>query len=231
MTLVDLEAASCGVGGPGFTHSPLKARVHSQPSVGQGSLTALCKPGFTHIPLKARIHSQPSVGQGSLTALCIRVHTQPSVSGRPGFTHNPLQVRVHTQPSVFGRPEFTHRPLSVNILGTRRVFGVSPGTNLARKSPHNATSHRSQRAGDRPSYMSGAGQGVVVNGGKAQSTGQGMTKAKHTYYNSEVVNDQLFYRFEILDVIGQGSFGQVVMCHDHKTDTEVAVKILKNRPR
>ncbi|GFS08442.1 hypothetical protein ElyMa_006595400 [Elysia marginata] len=62
------------------------------------------------------------------------------------------------------------------------------GTKIRRrkkKSPHNASTHRSQRAGDRPSYMSGPGQGVVVNGGKAQGTSQGMTKAKHTYYNSE----------------------------------------------
>lgn len=43
-----------------------------------------------------------------------------------------------------------------------------------------------------------------------------------------VPGDQLLFRFEILDLMGSGTFGTVVKCIDHKTGGQVAVKILKN---
>ncbi|WEW57306.1 serine/threonine protein kinase, CMGC, dual-specificity [Emydomyces testavorans] len=46
-----------------------------------------------------------------------------------------------------------------------------------------------------------------------------------------VVGDHLAYRYEIVDVLGKGSFGQVVRCVDHKTGTLVAVKIIRNKKR
>ena len=39
------------------------------------------------------------------------------------------------------------------------------------------------------------------------------------------------YRYEAFEVIGKGSFGQVVKCYDHKTDKMVAVKIIRNKKR
>ncbi|KMU75817.1 dual specificity tyrosine-phosphorylation-regulated kinase 2 [Coccidioides immitis RMSCC 3703] len=46
-----------------------------------------------------------------------------------------------------------------------------------------------------------------------------------------VIGDHLAYRYEIIDVLGKGSFGQVVRCVDHKTGTLVAVKIIRNKKR
>ena len=47
-----------------------------------------------------------------------------------------------------------------------------------------------------------------------------------------IVNgDHLFYRYEIVDVLGKGSFGQVVRCIDHKTGGLVAIKIIRNKKR
>ena len=40
--------------------------------------------------------------------------------------------------------------------------------------------------------------------------------------------DQLYYRFEILKILGKGSFAQVVSCLDHKTGKSIAVKINRN---
>ena len=37
-------------------------------------------------------------------------------------------------------------------------------------------------------------------------------------------------RYLILDVLGQGTFGQVVKCQNLKTNAIVAVKVIKNRP-
>ena len=47
-----------------------------------------------------------------------------------------------------------------------------------------------------------------------------------------IVNgDHLAYRYEIVDLLGKGSFGQVVRCIDHKTGGLVAVKIIRNKKR
>jgi dual specificity tyrosine-phosphorylation-regulated kinase 2/3/4 len=43
--------------------------------------------------------------------------------------------------------------------------------------------------------------------------------------------DHLAYRYEIVDVLGKGSFGQVVRCIDHKTGVLVAIKIIRNKKR
>lgn len=44
------------------------------------------------------------------------------------------------------------------------------------------------------------------------------------------LDDHLLYRYQILGFLGEGSFGTVVKCLDHKTSSLVAVKILKNDP-
>lgn len=46
-----------------------------------------------------------------------------------------------------------------------------------------------------------------------------------------VQGDHLAYRYEILGILGKGSFGQVCKCLDHKTGKIVAVKIIRNKQR
>ncbi|KAH0611144.1 uncharacterized protein H6S33_011571 [Morchella sextelata] len=46
-----------------------------------------------------------------------------------------------------------------------------------------------------------------------------------------VKGDHLAYRYEVVDVLGKGSFGQVVRCVDHKTGGLVAIKIIRNKKR
>ncbi|CZT01380.1 related to putative dual specificity protein kinase pom1 [Rhynchosporium agropyri] len=48
---------------------------------------------------------------------------------------------------------------------------------------------------------------------------------------SIICGDHLSYRYEIIDVLGKGSFGQVVRCIDHKLGTLVAIKIIRNKKR
>ena len=45
-----------------------------------------------------------------------------------------------------------------------------------------------------------------------------------------VEKDHIGYRFEVIEKLGQGSFGQAFKCHDHKTDEDVAIKVIKNDP-
>jgi len=48
----------------------------------------------------------------------------------------------------------------------------------------------------------------------------------------QIVNhDHLAYRYEVLDTLGKGSFGQVLSCRDHCTGQSVAIKIIRNKKR
>lgn len=46
-----------------------------------------------------------------------------------------------------------------------------------------------------------------------------------------LVQDHLAFRFEVLHVLGSGSFGQVVCCWDHQRRQQVAIKIIRNRKK
>lgn len=43
--------------------------------------------------------------------------------------------------------------------------------------------------------------------------------------------DHLAYRYEVVDTLGKGSFGQVLRCKDHRTGESVAIKIIRNKKR
>ncbi|KAI8068690.1 kinase-like domain-containing protein [Gongronella butleri] len=47
-----------------------------------------------------------------------------------------------------------------------------------------------------------------------------------------IVNrDHLAYRYEVLETLGNGSFGQVVKAYDHRNGVHVAVKLIRNKKR
>ncbi|XP_075456424.1 dual specificity tyrosine-phosphorylation-regulated kinase 2 isoform X2 [Ascaphus truei] len=47
----------------------------------------------------------------------------------------------------------------------------------------------------------------------------------------QVPHDHIAYRYEVLKVIGKGSFGQVVKAYDHKLHQHVALKMVRNEKR
>ena len=44
-------------------------------------------------------------------------------------------------------------------------------------------------------------------------------------------HDHIAYRYEIISLLGKGSFGQVAKCFDHKRKVFVALKIIRNKSR
>lgn len=46
-----------------------------------------------------------------------------------------------------------------------------------------------------------------------------------------IKGDHIAFRYEILNLLGKGSFGQVCECYDYKRDEKVAVKIIRNKKR
>lgn len=69
------------------------------------------------------------------------------------------------------------------------------------------------------------------------SSGDKDSKSGNYGYDDErgdyniVLGDHLAYRYEVVDVLGKGSFGQVVRCVDHKEGGLVAIKIIRNKKR
>ena len=45
------------------------------------------------------------------------------------------------------------------------------------------------------------------------------------------VADSIIYRYEIIDILGKGSFGQVFKAFDHKKKEHIALKIIRNEPK
>ncbi|XP_013889805.1 dual specificity tyrosine-phosphorylation-regulated kinase 4 [Austrofundulus limnaeus] len=70
-------------------------------------------------------------------------------------------------------------------------------------------------------------QKIEGSQGSAQNNGY---DDEHGSY-VRVLHDHVAYRFEVLEVIGKGSFGQVLKCLDHKTNELVAIKMIRNKKR
>ena len=46
-----------------------------------------------------------------------------------------------------------------------------------------------------------------------------------------VLKDHIAYRYEVLEPIGKGSFGQAIKCYDYKNNELIALKIIRNKKR
>ena len=46
-----------------------------------------------------------------------------------------------------------------------------------------------------------------------------------------IKNDQVCYRYEVIEMLGRGSFGQVLKVYDHKEKEFVALKIIRSQKK
>jgi serine/threonine protein kinase len=104
---------------------------------------------------------------------------------------------------IFNFPE-------IYFVGTAQVVKIGNG----RKSGLDRPELNIVRASDKEC-------GDIFNDGYDDSRGD--------YYLTK--RDHIGYRFEILSLLGKGSFGQVVKCFDHQKQIHVAVKLIRNKKR
>ena len=78
-------------------------------------------------------------------------------------------------------------------------------------------------------YFIGSNNGYfkTQNGKKGREDNFDDDKGDYNAY----VGDQIGYRYEIIDMLGKGSFGQAIKCKDHKTGEMVALKIIRSKKR
>ncbi|PAV80236.1 hypothetical protein WR25_22659 [Diploscapter pachys] len=78
---------------------------------------------------------------------------------------------------------------------------------------------------------------VFFVGSQAKKRGGVIGGANNCGYDDEngsynlVAHDHIAYRYEVLKVIGKGSFGQVIKAYDHKYQQYVALKLVRNEKR
>ena len=70
---------------------------------------------------------------------------------------------------------------------------------------------------------------MLCAGGSSFDMNHGYDDARGDYM--AVVADHLAYRYEVIGMLGRGSFGQVMKCRDHADGSTVAIKIIRNKAR
>lgn len=111
---------------------------------------------------------------------------------------------------------------------TKRTLAMSPETAM-KQYMHKLSSFEHHEIFNYPQiYFVGPNakkrQGVV---GGANNSGYDDDQGSYIH----VPHDHISYRYEVLKVIGKGSFGQVVKTYDHKTHQHVALKMVRNEKR
>lgn len=128
------------------------------------------------------------------------------------------------------RREFELAARELDELGKRATAKerVSPGR--AAKMANLNIYERGEIIDHRDVYFCGTFNAKKFAGDLAsQSSNFGFDDERGDY--NIVFGDHLAYRYEVIDILGKGSFGQVVRCIDHKTGRLVAVKIIRNKKR
>ncbi|CBY31212.1 unnamed protein product [Oikopleura dioica] len=122
-----------------------------------------------------------------------------------------------------GRAEEANHALELS-----KASRLSPRTVLASNSLY-LTSYEEEEIKDFPAVYFFGKDSKKLEGVKGLAHNHGYDDDSGSYL--KVLHDHLAYRYEVLEVIGKGSFGSVVKAMDHKTNSLVAVKIIRNKAR
>ncbi|KAI8804598.1 hypothetical protein BJ742DRAFT_450665 [Cladochytrium replicatum] len=109
----------------------------------------------------------------------------------------------------------------LTVYEQREIFDYPEIYYLGAPGVDKVGSPRRRTGADGVAHKSGEKDTNVYNHGYDDSRGD--------YYLTP--KDHIAYRYEIISLLGKGSFGQVAKCFDHKDKTHVALKIIRNKQR
>ena len=132
--------------------------------------------------------------------------------------------------SLAGRPPSSSGSLGSKSGSAKRVTALSPKSTV-KQFVNKLSSFEMQEV-----YTYSQIFFVGPNAKKVQgvSTGDGGNNSGYDDDHGSYIyvpHDHIAYRYEVLKIIGKGSFGQVVKAFDHKVHTHVALKMVRNEKR
>mmetsp|Transcript_8230 Transcript_8230/g.8090 ORF Transcript_8230/g.8090 Transcript_8230/m.8090 type:complete len:273 (-) Transcript_8230:464-1282(-) len=106
---------------------------------------------------------------------------------------------------------------------------ASPGTILKSFIKELTTYEQGEILGYHEIYYIGIGAKKTKPDPSSSSPNVGYDDERGDY--NIVIGDHIAFRYEVIDVLGHGSFGQVLKVLDHKSGDEFALKIIRNKSR
>jgi dual specificity tyrosine-phosphorylation-regulated kinase 2/3/4 len=171
-------------------------------------------------------------GKGSLTALRSRQHHDPPAHNHHGVPIDKDDAAADRimEKLASKRKDFAEAAREVDALRARAVPAKGYAPSQAIYSVNLNIFERGEIVDYKEVFFTGTKHAKKIVGDLDQSsTNFGYDDDRGDY--NIVLGDHLAYRYEVIDVLGKGSFGQVVRCIDHKLGVLVAVKIIRNKKR
>ncbi|RZF33351.1 hypothetical protein LSTR_LSTR016021 [Laodelphax striatellus] len=138
-------------------------------------------------------------------------------------THNQSLPAVHLNPT-----DAPHSPVQKNGSPKPRIMVATPGQIL--------DLYRNKLTPYEEQEITMYSQ-IYFIGANAKKRPGIIGRGNNSTYDNEngsylhIPHDHIAYRYEVLKVIGKGSFGQVVKAYDHKNHLHVALKMVRNEKR
>ena len=187
---------------------------------------------------KSSLVPTPRSQRGKSTERQLSVYLNPQFNSgnstvRGAISMNRSQIvsigeRKEESPKIRSRMSLIrHKSASIPSKEFEEQFPLSPQKSL-NAYKHLLTSFEKQEISDyRKIYFLGLNAKKVKSDSNKDNFGYDDEKSNYRV----VHGDHIAYRYEILEILGKGSFGLVVKCLDHKLKQWVALKIIRNQKR
>lgn len=203
----------------------LKPSTHQQPSSQFNSLpdhSSYTLPKISGVQVQQLFETEPSSKPTAPVNGTVR-------QARTGAPSEPL-------PPVYDRPLTASRTPSADTVGSSRATASSV------HKPKHLTPEQAVKLYS--SKLSAVEQQEISDYSQVYFVGQHAKKRQgipggpnNSGFDDEsgsyqvVSHDHIAYRYEILKILGKGSFGQVLKVYDHKTQQHIALKMVRNEKR
>jgi dual specificity tyrosine-phosphorylation-regulated kinase 2/3/4 len=179
------------------------------------------------VTLPAIDGSSNSVSLNSSNASSYRLNSSMQRVPRPPSTRAEDAFRSPRLKSVVTTPRNRSLVKAKEDSSSDVKFPISPAVALRSFSSYLTNYEQSEVLDYKQIYY--LGQKAVKPKTDLDSINYGYDDERGDY--SIVTGDHISYRYEIIQILGRGSFGQVCKCMDHKQQQYVAVKIIRNKKR
>ncbi len=172
--------------------------------------------------LKASTMTSPKAAQTQRATLGTQQRKASAGSGS--------STKTHQQAAAAKKPKASQSPQRVVDKSKEPAFPMSAAQALKLFASQLTDYEKGEILDYREIYFMGKGVARKVGlGTKDGGPNYGFDDDKGDY--NAYVGEHIGYRYEIIDMLGKGSFGQAIKCIDHKTKETVALKIIRSKKR